>query len=167
MRSKRVFFRRLAFALEVILLWVLQSTPKLLPELYGAKPFLLLSAALAMSACEEVIPSMIWGAVCGALSDISSSGTVGFFSIAFALVCFAQASLLDTYLNRNILTSGVLSLGSVAAVIGLYFVFFRLFAGVPDCGTLFVRRYLLRMAYTFICYIPLYFLNRFLRKTFS
>ena len=167
MRRNRRFFLILAYALEIILLWVLQSTPKLLPALFGAKPFLLLAAALSIAAREDVVPAIIWGAVCGALADISAGGTVGYFSIAFVIVCFVQASLLDTYLNRNLLTAGVLTLGSVAAVIGLYFVFFRLFAGVPDCGTLFVSRYLLRMAYTVLCYIPLYFLNRFLHKSFS
>ena len=167
MRNKRIFFRYLAFALEIILLWVLQSTPKLLPELLGAKPFLLLSAALAFAVSEDVVPSVILGAVCGALADISADGTVGYFSVAFTLVCFAEASILGTYLNKNILTASVFSLGASVVVIGLYFLLFRVFAGYDACGELFVGRYLFRMIYTFIGFIPLYFLNRFLHKSFS
>ena len=49
MKSKRIVFRVLAYALEVVLLWVLQSTPKLMPEVLGGRPFLLLAAALATS----------------------------------------------------------------------------------------------------------------------
>ncbi len=166
MQSSRVFFRYFAFGLEILLLWVLQSTPKLMPEVLGAKPLLLLAAALSFSVCENVIPSLVLGAVCGMLSDISAGGTVGYFAIAFTIVCFVQASLLDTYLNRNFLSGAVLSLGSVVLVLGLYFVFFRLFAGVPESGALFVSRFLPRMAYTFLTFIPLYFLNRFLNKSF-
>ena len=166
MQSSRVFFRYLAFALEILLLWVLQSTPKLMPEVFGAKPLLLLAAALSFAVCENAIPSLILGAVCGILADISAGGTVGYFAIAFTIVCFVISGLLGTYLNRNFLSGAVLSLGAVVLIMGLYFVFFRVFAGVPESGTLFVSRFLPRMAYTFLTFIPLYFLNRFLSKSF-
>lgn len=166
MKGRRAFFRYLAFSAEILLLWLLQSTPKLLPELPGGKPFLLLSAALSFSACCAPVPSVILGAVCGVLADISSGGTVGWFSVTFTLVCFAQSSLLGTYLNRNALSSAVLSLGSAAAVLGGYFLFFRLFAGWQGCGELFVFRYLPRIAYTALAFLPLYALNSLIyRKT--
>lgn len=164
MKGRRAFIRYFAFSAEILLLWLLQSTPKLLPELPGGKPFLLLAAALSFSACCGAVPSVILGAVCGVLADISSSGTVGWFSVAFTLVCFAQASLLGTYLNRNVLSGAVLSLGSAAAVLGGYFLFFRLLAGYPGCGELFFLRYLPRTAYTAIAFIPLYALNNLIYK---
>lgn len=161
-KSNRAFFRYLAFGFEILLLWVLQSTPKLMPEVLGSKPFLLLAAALSFAACSKAVPAIVLGAVCGALSDISANGTVGYFSVAFTLVCYAAAMLLNTYLNRNALTSAVLALGSIVAVVGLYFLLFRLFAGVPDSGALFVRHYLSRIGYTALVFFPLYFLNRFI-----
>ena len=127
---------------------------------------LLLAAALSFAVCENAIPSLILGAVCGILADISAGGTVGYFAIAFTIVCFVISGLLGTYLNRNFLSGAVLSLGAVVLIMGLYFVFFRLFAGVPESGTLFVSRFLPRMAYTFLTFIPLYFLNRFLSNSF-
>lgn len=166
-KSNRVFFRYLAFGLEILLLWVLQSTPKLMPSLFGEKPFLLLAAALSIAVCSQAVPAVVCGAVCGALADISSTGGVGYFSVAFTLVCFAVSMLLDTYLNRNLATGTVLSIAAIFIVLGLYFVFFRLFAGVPGCGALFVSRYLLRMAYTVPVFLVLCFLNRFLCKAFT
>ena len=166
MKTNRLFFRYLAFGLEIVLLWVLQSTPKLLPEILGAKPLLLMAAALSFAVCEDVIPAVILGAVCGVLCDLSSGGTVGYFAVALTLVCFVQSGLLDTYLNRNLLTGSVLSLGAVVLVLGLYFVFFKLLAGIPDSGALFVSHYLSRMGYTFLTFFPLFFLNRFLKKSF-
>ena len=166
-KSNRAFFRYLFFGLEILLMWVLQSTPKLMPEILGSRPFLLLAAALSFAACSKAAPAVILGAVCGALSDISANGTIGYFSVAFTLVCYASAMLLDTYLNRNALTSAVLAFGSIAAVLLLYFLFFRVFAGVPDCGALFVRHYLSRIGYTTLTFFPLYFLNRFLVDFFK
>ena len=152
-KTNRAVFRYIAFGFEILLLWVLQSTPKLLPELPGSKPFLLLAAALSFAACSKPVPAVVLGAVCG---------TIGYFSVAFTLVCYASAVLLNTYLNRNAMTSAVLALGSVIAVLLLYFLLFRVFAGVPDCGALFVRHYLPRMGYTALVFFPLYFLNSFL-----
>ena len=161
-KTNRAVFRYIAFGFEILLLWVLQSTPKLLPELPGSKPFLLLAAALSFAACSKPVPAVVLGAVCGVLSDISANGAIGYFSVAFTLVCYASAVLLNTYLNRNAMTSAVLALGSVIAVLLLYFLLFRVFAGVPDCGALFVRHYLPRMGYTALVFFPLYFLNRFI-----
>ena len=89
-KSNCAFFRYLAFGFEILLLWVLQSTPKLMPEVLGSKPFLLLAAALSFAACSKAVPAIVLGAVCGALSDISANGTVGYFSVAFTLVCYAR-----------------------------------------------------------------------------
>lgn len=167
MKSNRVFFLYLAFGLEIILLWTLQSTPKLLPELFGAKPFFLLAAALSFSVCVKTAPAVILGAVCGLLADISSGGTVGYFAFAFTVVCFAQAQLLDAYINRNLLSATVLSLGSTAAVMGLHFLIFYIFGGIADSSALFVSRWLPRMAWTAAAFFPLLLINRFLARTFT
>lgn len=166
MNSRHPILRGLYFALEILLLWLLQSTPRLLPELFGAKPVLLLALALSVSVCVAPAPAVIWGAVCGAAADFASGGTIGYFAVTVALVCFAQASVLGTYFNRNWFTSAVLSFGSVAAVLGLHFVLQWLFGGVPDGGVLFLRHYVPRMAYTAAAFVPLYILNRFLTKKF-
>ena len=103
-------------------------------------------------------------AVCGVLADLSAGGTVGFFAVAFTLVCFAQASLLGTYLNRNLPTAAVVSLGSSAAVLSLYFLLFRAFAGAPDSAALYFFGYLPRVLYTAMTFVPLYGLNRLITK---
>lgn len=163
MKTKPPILRYAVLAVLLLLLWLLQSTPKLMPELFGAKPFLLLAAALAFSACSKPVPSVIIGAVCGVLSDIAAGGGVGFFSVTFVLVCFAQASVLGTYLNRNLLTAAVLSAGSVAAVLSLYCLLFRIIPGA-DGGSLYLTAYLPRMLCTLIAFVPLYGLMNLITK---
>ena len=53
MKNKHPFLRFLLFAAEILLLWLLQATPGLMPALFGTKPFLLLAGALAIASCEE------------------------------------------------------------------------------------------------------------------
>ena len=159
-KKQHPFLRYLVLSLEIILLWLLQSTPKLLPELFGAKPFLLLAAALSFSVTVDVVPAIVLGAVCGVLADISAGGTVGFFAVAVTLACYGQARVVGTYFNRHALTCSVFSLGSTAVILLLYFLLFKAFAGAPDSGLLLTAHYLPRMLYTALTFFPLYFLNR-------
>ena len=138
MKTKPPVLRYVVLSVLLLLLWLLQSTPKLLPELFGAKPFLLLAAALAFSACSKPVPSVIIGAVCGMLADISA-------------------------LNRNLLTATVLSAGSVAAVLSLYCLLFKILPGA-DGGSLFLTAYLPRMLCTLIAFVPLYGLMNLITK---
>lgn len=155
-------FRYLAFGLEIILLLVLQATPKLMPSFFGGMPLLLIAAALTFAAAEEVIPALILGAVCGALTDLSAGGAVGYYAIVCTLLCFGISYLLHTKLRATLFSLMVLSAAAVPLIVGLYFVLFRLFAGAPGSGALFVRHYLSRMGCTYLCILPLYPLNKWL-----
>lgn len=162
MKSNLSFFRYLAYAIEIILLTALQSTPGLMPQFLGAKPFLLLAFALAVSAREDFIPAMILAAVSGVFSDLSSAGTIGYFSVTFVLVCCAVKYFVSTYLNPTFFTYIITSAAAILMVLGLYFIIFRLYSGMSDPWTLFLNHYLSRMAVTLISAVPLYFINLFL-----
>lgn len=163
MKIKRSFFKYLAYAIEVVVLYVFQDTPNLLPQLWGGKPLLLAVLALAIAARENQIPSLVFGAVCGVLTDISGGG-IGFFGIALTLACYFEAEILKKYLVVSFWTVFLYAFAVVVVVVGLYFVIFRLLAGIEGAGELFVSHYLARMAYTVVCVVPLYFLNGFLHR---
>lgn len=163
----RPFFKYLAYLLVVILIGVLQSTPKLLPEFRGGKPFLLLALALAIASFEDFIPTVVYAAVCGVFSDLNCGGTVGYFAIAFTLVCAAIWYLAGMYLNATLFTFIITSAAAIAAVLGVFFLMFRLTLGVEDPGALFVSHYLPRMGITLLCAVPLYFLIWFLHNSFT
>lgn len=163
MKIKRSFFKYLAYALEVVLLYVLQDTPNLMPQLWGGKPLLLAVLALAIAAKENQIPSMVFGAVCGVLTDISGGG-IGYFGIALTLVCFLESEIFKKYLVVSFWSVLAYAFVAVAVIVGVYFVIFRLLAGIEGAGGLFVSHYISRIVYTTVCIIPLYFLNRFLYR---
>ena len=96
-KIKHKAVRRTAIAVEILVIALLNDTVGLLPELFGGRPLLLISAALSVSACEEVAASVIFGAVCGALADIMSSGGIGFYALRWRFAdilypCFCGAN---------------------------------------------------------------------------
>lgn len=163
MKIKRSFFKYLAYALEIVILYVLQDTPNLIPQLFGGKPLLLVVLAISIAARENQIPSTVFGAVCGVLTDISGGG-IGYFGIMLTLVCYFEAELFKKYIVVSFRMVLLYAVAASAVLVGLYFVIFRMLAGVEGAGELFVSHYLSRMVYTLVCIVPLYFLNRFLYK---
>ena len=165
-RNSRSFFKYFGFALLLVLMTVLQATPKLLPEPMGSKPFLLLALALAVNAREEFIPSIVFASLCGVFADLNAGGCVGYFAVTLTLSCAAVHYITRTYLNNTFFTFIVTSAAAVAAVPGLYFVIFRIASG-EGTGGMFVSRYLPRMALTLLSAVPLYFAAAFLHNTLT
>ncbi|HCA04447.1 MAG TPA: hypothetical protein DEO32_00965 [Ruminococcaceae bacterium] len=163
--SNRAFFKYLAYALELVLLAVLQSTPRLLPEIFGAKPFLLLALALSVTAFEDFIPSIIFAALCGIISDLNSGGTVGYFAVTLTIVCAVIHYFRGTYLNATMFTFIITSLAGAAAVLILYFIIFRAFGG--GSWELFLSRYISRVILTLLASVILYIINGFIHKSFT
>lgn len=158
------FFRYFAYALLIVVFSVLQGTPNLLPEILGGKPLLLFSFAISIASVEEKIPSLILGAVCGVVIDILSGGTIGFFAIILTLLCYFESHIFSTYFVSGFLQVMVFALVSIPLVIGVYFLLFTVFAGIPDSGILFVNHYISRIVYTFVMTIPIYFVTRFIHN---
>lgn len=160
------FFKYFAYSLLAVLLYVLQATPKLMPEILGSKPLLLVPLALSVASVEEKIPSLIFGAVCGGLTDLASGGGIGFFAITLTLACYFEAHVFSSYLVPNIFSASVYSACAVVLLIGVYFLLFKITAGVPDWGALFVNHYISRIVYTCVMFVPVCLITRFIYKSF-
>ena len=157
-------FRYIAYAMEIAVVYALGNTPNLLPELWGAKPVLLLCVALTAALYEREIAAMIIGIVCGVLIDLGYSNGIGFFTIALTIVCFIvgyAANNLIVATFRNFLLYSFLTVGGLFM---LYFVINFVWAGVEDRWTYFVNHILSHMGQTFVCSVIFYFLNRLIHN---
>ena len=165
MRRTKIFYA--AVGLQILIFYIVQGTPNLFPEIFGSKPLFLLPIALSVAVFEDEIPSAVTGAVCGILTDLGSSGKIGFFAISLTVICFVISY---TFRNRFILsftTAFLICSLAVTAVICLYFLFFFVLRGIEDCGIYFVNHYISRIVTTCILVIPFYFLNSFLHRNLS
>lgn len=163
---KQSFFKYLAYSLEILLLYIVQYTPNYIPEIFGGKPLLLMAAALTIAGREKHIPSLVFGAVCGALMDLSGGG-IGFFAVMLTLLCWCEAELFERYFVSRFISVFVVGVIAVLVVMVLYFVLFVLIRHSADAGYLLVNHYLSRTVYTMAMLIPLYPLNKLINKAFT
>lgn len=163
---KHSFFKYLAYALEIIILYVVQYTPNFMPELFGGKPLLLGALALSIASKEKHIPAMILGGVCGALMDLSS-GAIGYFSVFLTLACWLEAEVFDKYFVSRFISAFVYGVSAIAVMLSVYFVLFVLLIHTADAGFIFVNHYISRFIYTVVTLLPLYPLNKLINKTFT
>ena len=61
MPNRKKWIRYVLYAVEILLLFLLQDTPGLLPQIMGVKPLPVLSAALTIAMVEACTPAMAFG----------------------------------------------------------------------------------------------------------
>lgn len=161
------FFRYLAYSIEILLMFILGATPRLLPDIFGAKPCLLIACAITIAVFEREIPSMIFGFLCGALTDFGYSNAIGAYTIAMVFVCFVLGYCANNLIMANVWNVMLSSLVAVFAVISVHFLVSYVMVGLPDAGMYFVDHYLSRILQTFVVTVLFYFLNKFIYSLLS
>ena len=161
------FYRYLAYSLEILLLFVLGSTPNLLPQLFGAVPCLLVSLALAIAVFENELPAMFFGLVCGALTDLGFSNSIGTFAVGLTIVCFIIGFCANNLVATNFLGVMVTATVVITALLSLHFVFVYVIKGYDNASVYFVNHYISRIVQTIICTAVLYYVNKFLHSTLN
>ena len=155
------FFRYLAYVLELILMFVLTTTPGLMPELFGAKPALTVCVALTAAVYEREIPAMIIGMLAGILTDLGYSDSIGVFTIALTVVCFIVGYAANNLIVAKFLNYLLYAAVTVGLLFMLYFLVRFIIPGVEDMWLYFRDHLISRMVQTFLYSIPLYFINKF------
>ena len=165
MEKRHNFLRFFAYSLEIIILYILQGTPLLLPEIFGSKPCLLLPVALTIAVFESETVAMAFGFVCGLLTDIGFSGKIGFYTVVLTLICFAIGYCARNFFVTNLLNASIIGIGTIALLIIIHFWLNVAVQEIPEAGTQFVKHYISRIFYTGAFFVPLYFLGRLLCST--
>ena len=88
MPNRKKWIRYVLYAVEILLLFLLQDTPGLLPQIMGVKPLPVLSAALTIAMVEACTPAMAFGMYAGFLADIGSGAVFGYHALTFGVLCF-------------------------------------------------------------------------------
>lgn len=161
------FFRYLAYTVEIILMFALSTTPGLLPDIFGAKPVLLVCVALTVAVYEREIPAMIFGMVGGILIDLSYSNSIGVFTIALTVICFVVGYAANNLVVAKFMNFLLYAFISVGLIFMLYFLVRFVIAGEEDSWLYFREHILSRMVQTFIWSIPFYFVNKFIYHTLN
>lgn len=156
------FFRYLAYTIEIVLMFALSTTPRLLPDIFGAKPVLLVCVALTVAVYEREIPAMIFGMIAGILADLSYTNSIGLFTISLTVICFVVGYAANNLIVATFMNFLLYAFITVGLIFMLYFLVRFVIAGVPDSWLYFREHLISRMVQTFICSIPFYFINKFI-----
>ena len=159
MKDLNRLIRYLAYTLELLVLFMVQETPGLLPAVAGVRPVLLLPAAVAIAMFEEEVPALAFGIVAGLLCDFGFSRVLGFHALVLGALCFFVSLLVRTRMQANLVTAALNGAWALALTLGVQWLFFYYFR-YSQPGFAFRSHYLPKYLYTLLFIPLLYLLNR-------
>lgn len=158
--QKMKYIRYLAYTIELLVLFMVQETPGLVPGLFGARPVLLIPAALSISMFEGEVASMSFGLFAGLLIDFGAGGVLGYHGLLLAVTCYTIGLFAANLIQTNFLTSMIAAIVVTAVLFLLHWVFFYLLYNYDYAVYALTAHYIPRFFYT-VAVMPItYFFNR-------
>jgi rod shape-determining protein MreD len=152
--------RYLGYALELLVVFILQETPGLIPPVYGARPVLLIPVTVSVAMFENETASMLFGLAGGLLIDFGYGGILGFHGLMLAAACYAISLIAANLLRTNFLTAMLISVIAAGCAVLLQWIFFYVLFGYGDTVYALTAHYLPIFCYTAV-FAPLaYYFNR-------
>ncbi len=167
MSKSKGFFRFLAYSIEVIVIYILIGTPSLIPEVYGSKPCLLIPLAISVAIYENEIGGIVFGIICGGLTDIGFGNGLGWYAVSMAVICFFIGYFAENIIMTNLPVILIIGFISTVFTIGISFCLKILIKDIDYPWIYFLNHYLSRILYTFIFVPVFYYINRFVATTLS
>lgn len=150
----------IVYGLEIFLVYVLQSTPALIPEIFGEKPMLVAICAVSIALFEGDVTGMWFGLGAGLLLDTGSTAPFGFYGLILLAVCFGCGTLVMYLMRNNAVTSLILGFAAVAIVSVAQWLCFALPQDGSDVSFFIVQILLPRCAYSTVLMPLFYYFNR-------
>ncbi|MBE6723020.1 MAG: rod shape-determining protein MreD [Ruminococcaceae bacterium] len=153
--------RYLAYIFEIVLLFILQEAPGVLPEIHNARPVLLVPVAVTIALFEPQTEATTLGILCGLLLDTGmDSGILGLHAMILAVVCFIVSYLARDLLQTNVMTAFVICCIAMGVTVLLQWLLVYISLGYADPAYALVQHYIPRFLYSVALVFPIYALNR-------
>lgn len=156
----KIGIKWIAYSIELFLIFTLEQTPGLIPELFGVTPSLIMCVCISIAVFEGEMPAMMFGLAGGLLMDFGSRTIFGFNAFFLTVLCYLCGLLVVNLMRNNIVTTMVLGAG-VLLIMGIVrWFFFYVLWGYPSLWFHFYAVMLPCALYSVII-LPLFFyLNR-------
>ena len=146
--NKKIYLRRAAFVVLIIVTAVFQNTKGAVPSINGVQAFLLVPLVVAIGMFEKNIAALAFGTFAGIMWDSMSISTDGYFTVILGCVCFFSSVFIVFIMRNNIFSSFILSLISIFICNTLYWVLFFLIKGYDSAFYVYFRYYFSSVIYT-------------------
>lgn len=153
--KKRLIIRRVIFALLLILCAVIQNTPRLLPEPFGARQLGVTVMVVCIAMFERETAGMLLGLLAGVVLDVTG-GTQGINAILLTAFGLACGMLVNNMIRNNVVTALIFSASALLIHTFVYWIVFVAAAGVSG-GRLLLTFCLPSVLYSVI-FTPIWFL---------
>ena len=152
--------RWFAYAIEILVLFVLQETPGLIPPVCGARPSAVIPAVLAVAMFESEVPAMFFGLFGGLLVDFGFGSVLGFHGLLLAAACYGVSRVAANLVRTNFLTAMIVSIAVTAGVTLLDWACFYVMYGYREVLYALTAHYLPIFVYTAALMPVTYYFNR-------
>lgn len=165
--TKILLKRRLIIAAIIILCALLQTTAGYFPSFFGVHFFLLIPLCVCVAVFEGERWGGAFGVFAGALWDLSHGGGDGYNALFLLVICATVGVLVRYLMQKNLVTSLVMSAVACLGYAILYVMFFVSAQGIERPAYLFVRYYLPDAALSFLLTFIFYYLIRAVSKKYT
>jgi rod shape-determining protein MreD. len=156
--------RYLTYSLELLVLFMLQQTPGLFPEIMSARPVLLYAAVINIAVFEKEIPAMGFGIYTGMLIDFGFGSGLGFHAIVLMPICLAVSVMTKTIMQVNLGTAILTGVWTVALLVLASWLYQYLLRGYDYPTYALLNHYLPKYIYTLILFPLTFVINRSIAK---
>jgi len=123
---RKILIRSIIIISLIFAAAIIQTAPRLLPELFGGRVFLLIPVVVSICMFQSVFSGAAAGILAGAVWDISAGTPDGFLALLFGAAGFGIAFLSQKYIKNNIKTALLFSAAASLVFIASR-IFFNLF----------------------------------------
>lgn len=127
---KQKTIKYVCFCLLILAADLLQNVSGLLPEVFGARCFIIIPAVVILSLGEDELTASLLGLFAGFLWDMSSAVHMGFNCIFFAVICFISSALVNHLIRDTFITNMLISIVSIVLYCLTYWLCFIIIKGV-------------------------------------
>lgn len=159
-KSRMKTIRFFAYSIELLVLFVLQETPGLIPEIYAARPVLVLPAAISIAMFEGETAAMAFGLAGGLLIDFGIGNVLGFHGLLLAVGCYVISLIAANLFQTNFISALLLTVAASFVTFSLQWVFFVVLRGYEHVGYALWAHYLPLFCYTMAVMPLAYYFNR-------
>ncbi len=153
--NKPKIIRYAIYTVLLVVTALLQNSRGAFPEVFGARAFVVLPLCVAIAMHEREIAAAVFGVAAGVLLDICTAND-GFNSVVLMLLCAVCSLLISHFMQNNVVTSLVLSAGTISAYNILYVIANLVPAGGGSSVRQLLLFYLPSAVYTMI-FVPIYY----------
>lgn len=164
METKHNVLRCTIYIIEILIFFIIQETPFLLPTLFDVKPLLILPIAISISILETKGFSLFFSAFTGFMMDMGYGSTIGLNIIILASICYIINYLFNNVIKTRFLISMLVFIISIFVVVTIDFTFYFLIKDIDNKIQLYFLYYCPIILYTIIFSPVFFYLTKLIHK---